>query len=190
MAHPYHQHREHQVGHRRVGDVILKKEPAGSKEHAKSHAFSKVTSKSAAVSHDKVTGHSAPKRYARGGKVKKGGKGHQTNIAIVMPHKEVPPAAGPIPGGPPAGPGAAGPALPPAMAKPPMAGPPGMPPGGAPPPGMPMRKAGGRIKNIDGEATEANIGKWSGRAAKNSFMRGGAATGVGREEKAAKAKRK
>jgi hypothetical protein len=181
MTHPYHQHREHQVAHRRVGHVVLKEEPAGAKQHAKSHAFSKVTSKSAAEAHDKVTGHSAPKRYARGGKVKKGGKGHQTNIAIVMPHKEgAPPVAGPMPGGPPAGPPMAGPALPPKPMMPPPGG-----PGAPPPPGMPMRKSGGRIKYIEGEDTKANDKKWADRTKKNSgFYTGGAATGVGRKEKA------
>jgi len=73
----------------------------------------------------------------------------------------------------------AGPGLPPG-------GPPGMPPG-MPPPGMPMRARGGKI---DGEATKGNIEAWGKRAAANSYFRGGAATGVGREEKAASMKRK
>ena len=69
MAHSHHMHREHQVSHRRV-HKILEHEPAGAKEHNNSHAFSKVTSKTAAVHHDgKVAGHKSPKRFARGGKV-------------------------------------------------------------------------------------------------------------------------
>ena len=186
MAHSHHMHREHQVSHRRV-DHILKHEPEGAKEHAHRPAFSKVTSKTAAVHHgSKVSGDAAPKRFARGGKVK-GHKGHQTNI-IVVPHHQAAPSAGPMAA--PAGPPPPGAGLPP---RPPMGGPPGappgMPPGGPPgmPPGMPppgMRARGGRTGHIDGEATKGNIAKWSKHASKNSYYTGGAATGVGREEKA------
>lgn len=178
MAHSHHMHREHQVSHRRVGE-ILKGEPEGAKKHSKSHAFSRVTSKTAAQAHDaSVAGKSAPKRYARGGHVK-GHKGHQTNIAIVMPKGGAAPEG---PGGPPM-PMAGAPGLPP------PGGAPGLPPG-MPPPGMPMRARGGRTKNIDGESTKADIKKWGKRAEDNSYMRGGAASGVGREEKAANMKRK
>ena len=63
-----------------------------------------------------------------------------------------------------------------------------MPPG-MPPPGM--RARGGKAgKYIEGEATNGNISKWSQRASKNSYYTGGAATGVGREEKAHKLKGK
>ena len=187
MAHSHHMHREHQVSHRRVHH-ILKDEPAGAKEHHKRPAFSKVTSKTAAEHHgSKVSGDSAPKRYARGGKVKGHKGGHQTNI-IVVPHHQAAPPAGPMAG--PAGPPPPGAGLPPGG---PAGGPPGMPPGGPPgmPPGMPppgMRARGGKV--IDGEATKGNIAKWAGRASKNSYFRGGAATGVGREEKASHVKRK
>jgi hypothetical protein len=51
-----------------------------------------------------------------------------------------------------------------------------------PPPGM--RARGGRTGHIDGEDTKADQKAWSKRAEKNSYFRGGAATGVGREEKA------
>lgn len=178
MAHPYHAHREHQASHRRVGER-LSDHPPGAKKHADGDAFSKVTSKTAAAAHDDVSGKSAPKRFARGGKVK-GNKGHQTNIAIVMPKSPASPdspVAGPT-AGPAGGPPMAGPG-------PLPGGPPGMPPGMPP---MPMRKSGGRV--IDGESTAADIKKWGKRAADNSYFRGGAATGVGREEKAAHMKRK
>jgi hypothetical protein len=203
--HPYNNHREQQVAHRRVG-TILSGSPAGAEKHAKGHAFSKITSKSAASRDDEIAGRKTVSRFARGGRVKKGGG--NTNIAIVLPK-----GGGPAPGGPAALP-LAGPGGPP----PPMgAPPPGMPPG---PPGMPMRADGGRVKAppppepqpkdlyapadvkrleqqrarggkvIGGEDTKANNKKWSDRAAKNSYFTGGAITGVGREEKAAHAKRR
>ncbi len=250
--HPFHSHREYQASHRRVG-TRLKDQPDGAMKHATGKAFSNVTSKTAAASHDsKVEGKSAPKRFARGGKVKhsdeaqdrklitkmmaeherkegekgyaRGGKvkGATTNIAIVLPGGDKGDMAEKM-----------------AMAAPPMPmPPPGMPPGG-PPPGMPMRASGGRVKRadggrlsdkaaapmptlpdksgdkmtadtssnlpdfmkgktfkarggsvIDGESTKADISKWSKRASDNSYFRGGAATGVGRQEKAAHMKRK
>ncbi len=187
MAHSHHLHREHQVSHRRVGK-ILEHEPEGAMKHSHGGAFSKVTSKSAAEHHgDHAPGHKGAKRYARGGKVK--GKGHQTNIAIVMPHHNGAGAAGaggPMPGGPMPPPGGP-PGMPPGAG-----GPPGMPPGGPPgmPPGMPMHSRGGAIKKagggyIAGESKNpANLKKWSKRASDNSYFRGGAASGVGREEKA------
>jgi hypothetical protein len=255
MTHPYHMHREHQVEHRRI-HKILEEAPAEHKKHSHSKAFSKVTSKSAAMAHDGMAcgGTASPKRYAKGGRVKKaeggptsppggnppprpsgdtkeigdafssmmgskstmarrpgkaaggavgsfakggkvkhGGKkaGHQTNIAIVMPHH--PAAATPMPAGPPGGPAGAMPGGPPPL---PPGGPGGAPPGpgpGMPPPGgMPgMPRARGGKAYIAGEASKAaNIGKWSARAHANSYARGGglpdagAASGVGREEKA------
>ncbi len=198
MAHPHHMHREHQVSHRRV-DKILEEHGPEAKTHAKGHAFSKVTSKTAAENHDRYAcGGSAPKRFARGGKVKHG-KGHQTNVAIVMPHHPAsgptPPMAAGQPGGLPPSPMAGGPPPLPMGAGPPGM-PPGMPPGGPP---MPMRARGGAIRKakgggIDGEATKANIGKWGKRAASNSFARGGklpeagALSGEGRLDKAGKHK--
>jgi hypothetical protein len=174
--HPYNSHREQQVAHRRV-DTILGGSPAGAKKHAKGPAFSKITSKSAAARDDEVRGAKSAKRFARGGKVK-GKAGHHTNIAIVVPGggKGAPPPGPPVGGPPPPGgpPMAGAPPMPP----PPMGGPPGMPP----PPGMPMHARGGKVK--DGEATKGDIKGWSKRAKKNSYERGGAATGVGREEKA------
>lgn len=209
--HPYNNHREQQVAHRRVS-TILSGSPSGASKHASGHAFSKLTSKSAAVRDDDIAGRKSPSRFARGGRVKKGGG--NTNIAIVLPK------GGAAPGGP-----AGGPLPPPPMAGPggpsPMGGPPGMPPGmPPPPPGMPMRASGGAVKppppppepqpkdlyapkdvkrleqqrasggRVNGEATEGNIKKWSDRAEKNSYFTGGAITGVGREEKAAHAKKR
>lgn len=172
MAHPYHSHREYQASHRRVG-TRLKDHPDGATKHATGKAFSNVTSKTAAASHDsKVEGKSSPKRYARGGKV----KGSTTNIAIVLPGgkgeaPDMPMPMPPMAGGPPPMPG--------------PGGPPGMPPGL--PPGMPMRASGGRV---GGESTKENIAKMASRAKANSYFRGGAATGVGREEKAAHMRQK
>lgn len=163
MTHPFHSYREYQASHRRVG-TRLKGEPEGATKHATGKAFSNVTSKTAAASHDsKVEGKSSPKRYARGGKV----KGATTNIAIVLPGgdkggmEKMPMGAPPMP-------------------MPPPGGPSGLPPGG-PPPGMPMRASGGRV---GGESTKENIAKMASRAKANSYFRGGAATGVGRLEKA------
>jgi hypothetical protein len=138
--HPYNNHREQQVAHRRVG-TILSGSPAGAEKHAKGHAFSKLTSKSAAVRDDDISGRKSPQRFARGGKVKHGGG--NTNIAIVLPK-----GGGPAPGGPAATPSPmAGPGGPPPMGAPP----PGMPPGPpGMPPGMPMRARGGRINKADG----------------------------------------
>jgi hypothetical protein len=181
MAHPYHAHREHQVEHRRIHKV-LEEAPAEHKKHSHGNAFSKVNSKSAAMAHDEMAcgGTASPKRYARGGKVDgfaKGGHvkgkkgGHQTNIAIVMPHH---PAGGmaPPPGG---APGGMPPGGPPPMPPPGAGGPPGGPPGMPPPGGMPgmPRARGGRANHIGGEATKGNIEKWSARASANSYASGG-----------------
>jgi|GEM_PF-5471774 len=167
--HPFHRHNEHKKSHERVGH-ILKHEPKDQQRHDGKAFSHHVRSKSAAVAHEhKVAGKKKPGRYARGGKV----KGHQTNIAIVVPHR----SPSPTPAGPQAG---AAPPIPPMAAAPaPMA---------PPPPGMPMRARGGKV--IDGEATAGNIGKWGRRAAKNSYARGGrlpsagAQTGVARLQQA------
>jgi hypothetical protein len=117
------------------------------------------------------------KKFARGGKV----KGNTTNIIIAGGGQKQPePVPVPVPSpSPMAGP----------MAGPPpgAGGPPGMPPG-MPPGPLPMRARGGKV--IDGEATPADIKAWGKRARDNSYFRGGAATGVGREEKAEHMRRK
>jgi hypothetical protein len=163
MAHSHHLHREHQVSHRRVAN-ILKDEPSGATKHAKSPAFSKVTSKTAAEDHN-ISGAPPKNRYARGGKV------GTTNIIIATGEREgpKPPMPMAVPPGPPPGP------------------PPGGPPMG-PPPGMPMRASGGKV---GGESTKGNLDGWSGRAKANSYAKGGkvgggAETGVGRLGKASK----
>lgn len=188
MAHSHHMHREHQVSHRRV-NKILEEAPSEAKKHAHSHAFSKVTSKSAAEHHDaKVHGHKGAKRFARGGHVKAKGHGG-TNIAVIVPQHHPaaspPPAAGPTGGAPGAG---APPALPPAAMAAMMGGAGGPPGGGGGMPMPAMHKRGGKV--IDGEATPANIKKLSKRASDNSYARGGALSGVGREEKAEHMSRK
>jgi hypothetical protein len=188
MAHPYHEHHEHKKSHSRVSNM-LKGEHEGAMQHASSHAFSRVTSKGEADAHEhKISGKKTIGRFARGGKVK--GKGHQTNIAIVVPHHGAAgggPAGGPPPPMPPMG----GP--PPGM--PPGGPPPGMPPGGpgGPPPGMPpgmppMRARGGKV--LSGIASADNLKSWAERASSHSYARGGglptagAATGVGRIQEA------
>ena len=176
--HSHHHHREHQVSHRRVHKILEGHGHEAKHHHSgpHSHSFSKVTSKSAAEHHDKVHGHKAPKRYAKGGRVKGHGK-HQTNIAIVVPHHS--PATPPT-----VTPNGAGPTAPPPL---PMGGGAPLPPPGPGGPGMPMpmRARGGRTGHIDGDASPGNLKKWAARASANSYFRGGAATGVGREEKAA-----
>jgi hypothetical protein len=183
--HPYNQHREQQVAHRRV-DTILKGSPDGSKQHAEGRAFSKITSLTAAVRDDDIGGSkSKPGRFARGGKVK-----GDTTINIVMPGGGPPKPPMPMPM--PMPPMGAAPPMPgPGPGMPPPGGMPGMPPGPppGPPPGMPMRARGGKVGKSSGGAMEYDmIKKSANRAKANSYMTGGAITGVGRLEKAAKRK--
>lgn len=174
--HPYNQHREQQVAHRRVA-TILKSHPAGAQKHNSGQAFSKITSKSAASSDDEIRGAKSNNRFARGGKV----KGGNTTVNIVVPGGGAkppmpPPMAGPM-GPPPGGP--------PPMPPPPMGGPPGG------PPGLPMRASGGRIGD-----TGKMIKKSAARAkANSSFAKGGGVmtagsmSGEGRLQEAAFAKK-
>lgn len=104
----------------------------------------------------KIEGKKSAGRFARGGKVKH--KGHQTNIAIVVPQKGATSAAEPQAGAAPSPGTTAAPAPP-------------MPPGGMPPPGMPMRATGGKV--IEGDASDHNLKKWGKRTTSNSFARGG-----------------
>lgn len=138
-------------------------------------------------------------RYARGGSVK--GKGTNVNI-IIQPGGNQAPAnpMGSIM--PPPRPPMAPPAPPPMM-------PPGGAPGGAPgmPPGLPpgmMRKAGGRVDKSDmkqdKKTAAAAVHKHEKHLHKGeketklksggAVFTGGAGSGIGREEKAAHAKRK
>lgn len=186
MGHPYSEHHEHTKSKSRVHH-ILRHEPSDMARHVDETAYSRINSKSEAVAHEhKASGHKAPKRYARGGKVGGHKGGHQTNIAIVMPHRSSPQPGGGAPAGggglPPAPPAPMMPMPPPGAGGPPGAGPPGA---GMPP----MRASGGRVKEIGGIANSANIKKWVARASANSYARGGAAkmtggaaTGVGRLE--------
>ena len=114
-------------------------------------------------------------KYARGGKVKHGGKGHHTKINIVVAPSGGPggpPPAGPMAGSPP-------PLMPPKapMAPPPspMAG--GMPGLGGPPMGKPPMggpggmKRGGAVKSgkyISGISSPENIAKWGKRTSENT----------------------
>lgn len=192
--HPYHGHREHHVGKRRVHHLMK------SGGHAHAHHSDEAEDKKlihkeikkALVrheQHEKIEGRKAKHRFARGGKVKKGkGEGHQTNIAIVTPHPRsaIQPGAGPQPG-------AAAPLVSPAAAPaPPVtvspAAAPALPMGG-----LPLRARGGKV--IAGEATRENIKKWDKRSKSNSYARGGrmtagAQSGVGRLEQAEMVKRK
>jgi hypothetical protein len=119
-------------------------------------------------------------KYAKGGKVKGGGK-HHTKINIIVAPKEGAAGGGPMPPmAPPGGP----PAAPPP--KPPMAGPAG-PPGGLPPPGgMPgaggppgmkppgMMKRGGAVRPKSGISNSKNLKEWADYASKNTrYERGG-----------------
>lgn len=119
--------------------------------------------------HDEKIAKDDPKgEYAKGGRVKSGGK---TTVNIVIGAKDQPdagmaPGAGMPPGGMPPGGPPAPPPRPPMM--PPAGGPPGMPPGagGPPMPPSPMmgRKKGGRVPDMPN-------------------LTGGAGSGIGRLEK-------
>lgn len=184
MAHPYANNHETKVSRRRVGKILSSGGASAAHDKVK-HIYPGIHGGGSDAVANKVPGKTKPGRFARGGKV----KGHRTNIAIVVPQKAAPPTAGSQAGA--ASPPMAAPA-PPMI--PPGAGPggpggPGAGPGGPPGmPPMPMRARGGKV--IGGEATAGNISKWSKRASKNSFARGGrlptagAESGVGRLQKA------
>jgi hypothetical protein len=148
--------------------------------------------------HDIGGGHKTKQRFARGGKTKHAhGKGHKTNIAIVMPPGGGGPAGGmpmrpPMPPPRPAMPPGGAPAMPPGgAAPPPMGGAPGM------PPGMPPRKSGGPVMArggrapkadsrdekgdfIPGESNSENLRRWESYAARNSYADGGSIPAAGK----------
>lgn len=121
-----------------------------------------------------------PLGYARGGKVKHGGKGHHTKINIVVAPKGgadgPPPPMMPPPGAGAPPPGAGAP--PPMPPKTPMGPPPGGPMGGGMP-GIGMKRGGG-VRPHSGIASKENLKQWSDYASKNTrYERGGAIHGVG-----------
>jgi hypothetical protein len=131
MTHSFARKAGHGAAQRRVGNILKSRGGcAGSDQSPFSSAHSgskggksgggKVTRGKAAEREMDMhaEGGRSPKRFARGGKVKK--PAHTTNVVVVAGHH--PMGGAPGKGGPGAGP---------------MAGPPGMsPPGGGPPPGM------------------------------------------------------
>ena len=199
MSHEYSHLRERHPGKGRVAKIMGRKEggkvnkdglvneivDAHKKEHKLIHADQKACGGKAMKRMDK---------YARGGKVKHGGKGHHTKINIVVAPKaggDGPPPAMPMPP-----PGAGGGAPPPPMMPPkaPMGPPPGGPMGGGmpgigKPPGPGGMKRGG--KAMSGVSSKENLKKWADYAGKNTrYERGGkvkmdagAYSGEGRLEK-------
>jgi len=222
MAHPYkhvgkaHPHSTERV-HKLFGHLHQKNgetatyatgggvTPKTSKHHGKTYDGMKSK-----VAKEVPAGGKSMKRldkYARGGKVKHGGKGHHTKINIVVaPKAEGPASAGPMPGGPPAPMPPKAPMAPPPS---PMAG--GMPGMGGPPMGAPKvpvppmggpggMKRGGAVKSgpkyISGIANPENIAKWGKRTSENTRYAsggkvltpetGGSLTGTARLAKAKK----
>lgn len=134
----------------------------------------------------------SPRAYKRasGGRVKKAG----TNVNIIVGGGHQQPPAAPLAlGAPPAAalagppPGAMG------VPRPPMPpGGPGLPPGAAmPPPGMPMRKRGGRVHGdeVEDKALIRKMVRSEDLKRPRKFT-GGAASGVGREEKSESQRRR
>lgn len=151
MAHPFEKHREEHPG-RKKAEARVKEYARGGKAKHSDEKEDKTLIKKMMKEHDKgefnVGGSvSTPRadKFARGGHVKKHGKGHtHINIAVVAPgHKDV------------AGPGAMPPpAMPEAPPTAPMAPPPGVGPSpGGMPPGMPGMNRGGKVPMDAGAGT-------------------------------------
>lgn len=196
MAHPYKEHKEKHPGKARVSKMFGKFKDGGGVEAAAAPAPKKT---GGPVKAD-MKAHGGPAKarmdkYARGGKVKHGSKGHHTKINIVVAPKAggdagagpmMPPPGGPPPMGGPGGPPPGGPPMPPPGA----GGLPGAGPGLPPPPGG--MKRGGVAKHKSGIASKGNLKKWSEHASSNSryerggsvHMKGGAGGAEGRLDKA------
>jgi len=158
MVHPYAKHSEHHKSRHRVGHIMRS---GGAAKHddvaADKKLFAKLIAQHDRQEGERVGGRVKAKRFARGGKVRHGKGKHQTNIAIVVPHRSPPPTGA----GPQAGAGAGPPAMPaPAPGGLPPGGPGGGPPAGIIPPpaggapGMPPMRRGGRIHKADGGGTK------------------------------------
>jgi hypothetical protein len=150
MAHPHHEHRDHEVSKRRVHSLyghMPHRASGGSVEHSDARedkALVKSMVKGAALKADggKVKARADRACRAKGGRVKKS-KGHTSVNVIVAPQGGHPPVP---------------PMVPPAMAPHPP-GPPNPAMGAAPPPGTPPmmpHKAGGRVKRAWGGAMPGN----------------------------------
>ncbi len=197
MAHPYQQHRGKHHSRARVhkvfGGSVGKKPPQHDDEAADKALFKKLIHQHELKTHGSK---SKPRmdKYARGGKVKHGGKGHHTKINIVVAPKgggaDVPPP--PMAGPPVGGPSMAGPPAAPMVPKVPMK-PPAGPMGGGMPIGMPPggMKRGGGVKPRNGIASSENLKDWANYASKNTRyerggkvpMKAGADSGEGRLQK-------
>lgn len=165
MSHPYKQHKN--AGKSRVSDLYGKMAKGGAVQHSDAAEDASMVRK-AMADHDKQLhggkhtdlSNISPKskgrmdKYARGGKVKGGGK-HHTKINIVVAPKaggDVPPPVAPPMGGPP--PGGPPPMMPP---KTPMGPPPSPMAGGMP--GLGGMKRGGGVKS--GISSKENLSKWA-----------------------------
>lgn len=179
MSHPYSEHKEVHAGQKKAKERA-KHFKRGGKVHSESGDKAALKAAESVVKHErseikaegKATGGRLDKR-ARGGGIKKSGKGHHTHINIMVAPK------GGDTGTPPMGAGAPPMGAPPMVPKGPMmpppgalgAGPPGMPPGMPPkPPGM--MKRGGSVRS--GISSKANIDDWAKRSSSNSrYEKGG-----------------
>jgi hypothetical protein len=149
MSHPYNEHRQTKVEHRRVAH-IAKGHASGGVVASKGYAAGGVVGSGSASpgglkTGGKVSKHRADRvNRARGGRT---GKKHAKTVVNVITHGGPAPPAGLA-----AGAGAAPPAAPPMASSPPPMPPrppmmpPGAGPGGPPMPPMPMRKHGGRVR--------------------------------------------
>jgi len=196
MAHQYDHLREKHPGKKRAGEFAKQFKSGGAVKKATGGATKEIAVPKASGGEIKAEGKAEGGRLdkrARGGGVKKHGKGHHTHINIMVAPKggaDVPPPPGAGIGGPPPI-GAAPPMVPKGPMPPPPggpmgAGPPGLPPGMPPPGGM---KRGG--KTYSGISSKTNIDHWAKRTGGNTRyekggkvpMKAGADSGEGRIQK-------